>query len=1062
MTLEQIIGGLVVRHLKQPEKVGVLTGNTTLGIVAMAEVQWGDETLFEPVGILEEFKANRDQSFESMVREGRFGKLESVRSLMTFEKLRGDLSNIVYSMRTAEIDFYPHQFLPVLKYVNSPLSRLLIADEVGLGKTIEASLIWTECQARYGARRLLVICPPTLIPKWIRELQDRFAIEAQAVDAKGLLEHYRRLERKGAGYSFALVTSYHALRPRGGERGLLKPWIDGNFETRARELPEVTDKQARPALIKGLTEWNLKHCFADLVVFDEAHLMKNTATASHAVGKVFSSSSQGVVALSATPLTTKTRDLYALMRLVDPDMFRDENTFNSLLGRNRSAVRLANAISKTPLDVDLCLELLANIPASIARTHLQQSLGLYSAAAQPSTSERVVLWGKAQRLNELGAFLNRTRKMEVVGEKVIRHSLTLDVRPSKEEVALYNGLLRLIRRKVKEGGDALSVFHLIGPALAMSSCLPVIAARMREGKSRWGDLNEVIAIEGAFGDDEESESSDFVGEDPASLMDDLKWLPDYDFEAHDSKYAQLLKGIMKHAPREKVIIFAFFKATLGYLQRRLEQDGIRCLLVTGDTTDRSDRDKLLRSFESPEHRVLLCSEVAAEGVDLQFCRIIVNYDLPWNPMRVEQRIGRIDRIGQLAKTIQIINFNVRGTIDGSIYEHLHSKIGVFKDTVGDLEDIMGEHINKLTKSLLIDVLSPEEAEQRIIQTAQAIEQQRAINKRLDEESDSLIGLRSLLQTSVAKGETLGRYIKASELRRFTSEFFQEAYSGSNLSILNWDTPAEDCLTLQLSHAAISDFDAFLRRTEVGWPRGFDRSSRSALLTFSPERHEKLKRTHRKLLLVNHLHPFIQWVTLTRKDEVKAWHPACASTLNTNQFKAGDYLMLIMRLSLRHPVMSRNELLFRAISLKTGKALDPDDSEELVNQLLEDGRSAAYTSYPDHSRAFAGLVDLLNSDCRSKQESFAEELELRVNSKRAQITNHFNNAIETAQRRLANMQVPGNPDMNKKGIQLARNQIEANTKRLAEELGSLAGGQDVVPQFKRLACGLVKVLPIQRT
>ena len=132
---------------------------------------------------------------------------------MTFEKLRGMLTDVFYSMKTSEIDFYPHQFKPVLRFIESATNRLLIADEVGLGKTIEAGLIWTEWQAREKAKRLLVVCPPTLVPKWLRELQDRFQFAAEATDASHLCDLFERFTRRGPSVSFVLVTSYHALRP---------------------------------------------------------------------------------------------------------------------------------------------------------------------------------------------------------------------------------------------------------------------------------------------------------------------------------------------------------------------------------------------------------------------------------------------------------------------------------------------------------------------------------------------------------------------------------------------------------------------------------------------------------------------------------------------------------------------------------------------------------------------------------------------------------------------------------------------------------------------------------
>lgn len=1056
MNIDQIIPQMVVRHRHRPGTVGVLTGNVIKGLVPMVEVKWADETAFEPLAALEVFTANEDQSFESLVAKGRYGDLDSMRSLMTFEKLRGDLSNVVYCMRTAEIDFYPHQFLPVLKFVQSPLGRLLIADEVGLGKTIEAALIWTECQARFKARRLLVICPPTLIPKWIRELQDRFGIDAQYANAKGLLEQFKNCERKGAGQGFAIVTSYHALRPRRNEKRYLQPWLSGHSGPLGDdETDEKLEKRPRVNLFRGLLEWNHKHSFADLVVFDEAHLMKNTATATHIVGEVFSSSSQGVLALSATPLNNQTRDLYALLKLVDPDMFRDEATFNALRERNRPAVLLANELGRTAPDFQRCAEHLQLVPPSAAKDHLALHLNNHTISpGEISPSERVSMLSKAQRLNELGAFLNRTRKVEVFQNKVTRDAVTLNVKPTPEESAFYNGVLKLIRRRVAERGDVLSVFHLISPALTMASCLPVMAAKLRDGRSRWGDLDDLAALDDPF--EAEDESEDFVCEEPQAIADDLTWVRNHDFDSCDTKYARLRDELLKRTPTDKVIIFAFFKDTLRYLQRRLEQDGMNCILVTGDVKTPEERDALLRSFETPESRVLLCSEVAAEGVDLQFCRIMVNYDLPWNPMRVEQRIGRIDRIGQAAQTIVIINFNVEGTIDGSICVHLHHKIGVFTQTVGDLEGIMGQHISSLTREILVDELSAAQIEQKIVQTAAAIENERVITREVNDESDSLIGLRSILQDSVSKGETLGRYIKANELRRFTDEFFAETYGGNQHCQLSWDSPDDQCLTLHFSFEAMSDFESFLRQNDLHWPKGFNTRQRLAALTFSPQQFEQSKKKHRNLILANHLHPFVQWMTSTRRERSKSWHAASASILSSMRWAAGGYLFLIMRLSLSHPAMSRKELVFRALRLDSGEVLSAEDSEALVNDLLEAGRSWGTTrGYPDYSVEFDGLVEAANEDCRAKQEAFGEDLELRVNSKRAQITNHFRSRIEGAERRLEIMAQRGD---RARGIRLMESQVEALHKRLEEELSILNGDLAVTPQFKRVACGLIRIQP----
>lgn len=155
-------------------------------------------------------------------------------------------------------------------------------------------------------------------------------------------------------------------------------------------------------------------------------------------------------------------------------------------------------------------------------------------------------------------------------------------------------------------------------------------------------------------------------------------------------------------------------------------------------------------------------------------------------------------------------------------------------------------------------------------------------------------------------------------------------------------------------------------------------------------------------------------------------------------------------------MSRKELVFRASLLDSGIVLSAEDSEALVNDLLEEGRSCGTTrGQPDYSVEFKGLVETANEDCRARQEAFGEDLELRVNSKRAQITNHFQSRIEGAGRRLEIMAQRGD---RARGIRLMESQVDALQKRLEEELSILNGDLAVTPQFKRVACGLIRIQP----
>ena len=191
----------------------------------------------------------------------------------------------------------------------------------------------------------------------------------------------------------------------------------------------------------------------------------------------------------------------------------------------------------------------------------------------------------------------------------------------------------------------------------------------------------------------------------------------------DSKFEALIKAleaIEETEPHRKVIIFTYFKPTLAYLARRLKEAGYRCTMISGDVVSdpidpaKDKRGQCLREFrDNPDVRVLLSTQVGGEGLDFQFCHIVVNYDLPWNPMLVEQRIGRLDRYGQQSDRIIIVNLAVNGTIEQRILDRLYTRIRIFEESIGDLEPIIGSEMRQLASALLTSRLTPAEMDKMI-------------------------------------------------------------------------------------------------------------------------------------------------------------------------------------------------------------------------------------------------------------------------------------------------------------------------------------------------------------
>jgi SNF2-related domain len=198
-----------------PGKQGVTTGRYMgSGDRLKVEVQFGENEIpFKPASSLEICPAAEALPLELLCR-GEFGNVDDLRRLLTLEKVRGHLTNVLYSMESSNTDFYPHQFKPVLKFLESSEGRLLIADEVGLGKTIEAVYIWKELQAREQAQRLLIVCPAMLLDKWRSDLRHRFNILADVVTSRILKERLDAFAELGNRVAFTCICSLEVFAPR--------------------------------------------------------------------------------------------------------------------------------------------------------------------------------------------------------------------------------------------------------------------------------------------------------------------------------------------------------------------------------------------------------------------------------------------------------------------------------------------------------------------------------------------------------------------------------------------------------------------------------------------------------------------------------------------------------------------------------------------------------------------------------------------------------------------------------------------------------------------------------
>ena len=658
---------------------------------------------------------------------------------LTVTKLTNPLTDTIYSYLSSKTVFRPYQFRPVLRMLESPRQRLLIADEVGLGKTIEAGLIWTELEARDPhLRRVLIVCPAALVPKWRAEMLNRFDRDVRMVDTPALKDLLELLETGDDRKPFLGVVSIERLRAS-----------------------------------KLLADLSALHPRFDLVIVDEAHYLRNVGTLSHEMGQLLSDWADALVFLSATPLNLGTDDLFNLVHLLAEDEFSDRAIFDLQLEPNRVLNRVAaNLLAHRDSPRDLLPILLEVAPTALGEAVIARPefVELCSLLGQDSLS-----WDHLERtkrllaeLNTLSSVLTRTRKVDVPEAKAVREPVQIDVEWTDAEHRFYQAVLSWARQRARALGHVPG-FATQMPLRQAASCLPVMRRRL---------LDEDPSLYAA---DLTSDDLDDLPLDDLDDAEELEWsqirqaaLQLGDVDTKLDAFIAVLEETERWGSAQ-ILVFSFFRKTLAYLEEHLGRRW-RVRTMHGGTR-MPDRQQIMDDFRAGEFDILLASEVASEGLDFEFCRVIVNYDMPWNPMKVEQRIGRIDRFGQKNEKISVVNFHVPGTIETDIFERLFLRIRVFEESIGELEPILRDHLAELTKAALDPDLTDEQRQRRMNEIAVAVEGHRADLDDLHESEALLAGIDRLLIDGFEQDTTTrGRFVGPWELRILLDRFFADGTS----------------------------------------------------------------------------------------------------------------------------------------------------------------------------------------------------------------------------------------------------------------------------------------------
>ncbi|WP_342378472.1 SNF2-related protein [Myxococcus stipitatus] len=592
----------------------------------------------------------------STLREGRVGDARAFtlrkQALVLDDERRCDALGALFASR---IMVKPHQVGVVQRVLSARRPRFVLADEVGLGKTIEAGMVFSALRLSGLARRCLVVAPSHLTVQWLVELFHKFNQLFTLMDS----DRYAQSLKEAPGVS---------------------PWARFPLVVTSLELLARSEEHRQ--------ELAGEDAFWDLVIIDEAHHLKGERAFEAA--SVLAKNSWGLLLLTATPMQLDPAEYHGLLTLIDAATAPSVRGFEERLSRQEELSTAVRALMEGGKGkADAAVKALSRRFPEDARlkTLKEPEVLLQHLAETYSLSDRLV----RNRRAVVGGFSTR---------RLHRHPVTL----SAEELKVRDAAL----------------------------------ATLAEGSLRGAPLGNVLRRL-------ESSSAAFSGavkSNPSlKAKADVLRLPSRD--AKFSAFVGVLRGVWQAEPAAKVLVFTESRDTLEMLQAELSRENVEALGYHGDLP-LVERDRQVARFRDPEGpRVLLCTEVGGEGRNFQFAHHLVHYDLPWSPATVEQRIGRLDRIGQ-NHPVEIHVFDVAGTLASDVLSLLADAVGVFGETVGGLDAVLEEVETRLAELALL----PREA--RVSYGAELKQKVEAAREQVKRAYDPLLDVRSFDRPAVER------------------------------------------------------------------------------------------------------------------------------------------------------------------------------------------------------------------------------------------------------------------------------------------------------------------------
>ncbi|MDP9302149.1 MAG: SNF2-related protein [Actinomycetota bacterium] len=661
--------------------------------------------------------------------------------------------NQLVSLSNARVDLEPYQVSVVHRVITEYPHRFLLCDEVGLGKTIEAAMIVKELRARDQARRVLILTPAGLLRQWQFELKTKF----------------------NETFSIYNKNTVRLLK----DEGHVNPWSARNSVITSHAWASWSESRRREITA---VDW-------DVVIVDEAHharaqrrgtSIRRTNLFRLVDGLIANKDflRRGALLLTATPMQLERFELYSLVEMLNPALFTSERDFSTHLSSLTGLSQLVDRLETDGLPTD-------EDERAEVQEQLERLLDLdeEAVAGLMRRSRALEIAARLRDRHRLSEVMVRNRKARVMGfQPRVAKRWEVSLSPAEEQV-------QRIMQKVFDEGWRLQeqtnqyaigfLMVILQKLLASSSRGLLVSLEKRRAKLDYSTsvTLDIADAEEDLEDDEEvsvitGELAVGAGLEIRRFDEVIALLKGIEVDTKTRVLMRNLADLFAERSDEKVLVFTEFRETQDMLFELLgERWSVHRFHGQLSAEQKDSAVEAFRRGVGPQ--ILVSTEAGGEGRNFQFCHVLVNYDLPWNPMKVEQRIGRVDRIGQ-EHPVSIFNFHVEGTIEGRILDVLERRIKVFEEAVGTLDPILGDTENDIRKALRLaeDARDARIAEigihlEQEIQTARAAEAKFA---------DFIMDAKSYMSAIVKKATGEAQPVDEQDFERFLKRLLAWAHA----------------------------------------------------------------------------------------------------------------------------------------------------------------------------------------------------------------------------------------------------------------------------------------------